>query len=67
MYPQHQNTDIEILEEILKSLRVTKEYTSDKNRITKPEIPKNISTVSAPVLVTMEQAVTLKSIVPELG
>ena len=54
MYPQHQNTDIEILEEILKSLRVTKEYTSDKNRITKPEIPKNISTVSAPVLVTME-------------
>ena len=54
MYPQYQNTDIEILEEILKSLRITKEYALDKNRITKPGIPKNISTVSAPVLVTME-------------
>jgi len=47
----------------LESLRITKEYTSDENRTTKPEILEKI--FIAPVLAKMEQLVILKSIVSD--
>jgi len=54
--------DIETLKEILGSLRITEEYTSDKNKTTELETPEeNMLVVS--VLVETVQVVTLKSIV----
>jgi len=47
----------------LESLRITKEYTSDENRTTKPEILEKI--FIAPVLAKMEQLVILKSMVSD--
>jgi len=40
-------TGIEILKEILRLLRITKEYTLDKNRTTEPAILEEMSTASA--------------------
>ena len=63
---QYQEINIEVLEEILRLLRITKEYALDKNRTTEPEtLEENILTV--PVLVEIVQAVILKSIVPDPG
>jgi len=47
----------------LESLRITKEYISDENRTTKPEILEKI--FIAPVLAKMEQLVILKSMVSD--
>jgi len=47
-------------------LRITKEYVLDENRTTEPAILEvNMLTVSVPAV--LEQAVILKSIVPDLG
>ena len=52
MDQQYQGTDIEVLEEILVSLKITKEYALDKNRTTE--------------LVATEQAVMLRSMILDL-
>jgi len=51
---------------ILESLRITKEYILDKNKIIEPVTSENISIVLALALVILKQAVTLKSIVSDL-
>jgi len=56
-YQQHQGTDIEILKEILGSLRITKEYVLDKNRTTEPATL-NVNMLTASVPAVLEQAVT---------
>ena len=56
------------LKEILKLLRITKEYISDKNRTTKTEILEEIILiVLALVLVVLELVVMLKSMVLNPG
>ena len=43
-------TNIEALKEILESLRITEEYTSDRNRITEPTSSREMLMVSIPVV-----------------
>lgn len=62
---QHQGTtDIEVLEEILRSLRITDEYVSNKNITIELAIPEDMLIVS--VSVVLEQAVMPKSMVLDL-
>jgi len=48
-------------------LRITKEYTLDKNRTTEPETLEIMLTVLVLVLAALKHAVMLKSMVPDLG
>ena len=57
-------TGIEILKEILRLLKITKEYTLDKNRTTEPAILEEMSTASATTEIV--QTVIPKSMVPDL-
>ena len=54
MDQQHQGTNIKILEEILESLRITEEYTLDKNKTTELETPEIILTILVIIPVIMK-------------
>ena len=61
-------TGIEVLEEILGSLKITEEYVSDRNRITEPTLSEEMSI--APILAVHDktaQTVMPKSMVSDPG
>jgi len=60
-------TDIEILEEILESLRTTKEYILNGNSITELALENMLTTLTLAVHNENIQAVILKSIVLDPG
>ena len=59
---------IEVLEEILGSLRITEEYILDRNRTTEPTLSKEILTASTLAVYNKTvQVVIPKNMVPDLG
>ena len=63
-----ETTNIEALEKILGSLRITEEYTSDRNKTIELALSEEILTTYTPVVYNeIVQAVMPKSMVPNLG
>ena len=54
MDQQHQGTNIEVLEEILESLKITEEYALEKNWTIELETSKNMLTILVSAPATLE-------------